>query len=91
MSKFLDRSQQLIEGVRSSIAILLHHDAITGTNSQTAEMDYYRIINEATSDLNKLQWDLVEKLGRMQSSQDLENVKNNRPTQIDQGQVRGTF
>jgi len=83
MSKFLDRSQQLIEGVRSSIAILLHHDAITGTNSNSAEGDYYRIINVATSDLNKLQWDLVEKLGRMQSGQvDVEKVKN-RPTQID--------
>lgn len=91
MSKFLDRQQQLIEGIRTQIAILLHHDAITGTNSKTAEGDYNRIINEATADLNTIQWDLIEKLGRMQSGQvDMENV-NNRPTPIDYNKVRGIF
>ena len=72
----------MIELIRTSISILLHHDAITGTNSKSAEAEYRSIIDEAEKDMKVIQWELIEKLGRLLSLRAEVKTTNNRPVPI---------
>ena len=81
----------MIEWIRTSISILLHHDAITGTNSKTAEAEYRGIIDEAEKDMRVIQWELIEKLGRLLSLRAEVKTTNNRPVPISSEEQRGKF
>ena len=79
--------------VRSDISILLHHDSITGTSAPMAEEDWLRMISESDLSLRKIQWDLVEKLGRLQSMNlkvELDQISN-RFQLLAQPMIRGEF
>ena len=51
--------------VRADISIMLHHDAITGTSSPSAEEDWLETISDAGQKLQQLRYEVVEKLGRL--------------------------
>ena len=51
--------------MRNSIAILLHHDAISGTSANWVAGDYMRIANEGSQRLLEISKELVDKLGKV--------------------------
>lgn len=55
-----------LQKVRNEISILLHHDAISGTCSNTPEQDYLSIAANQNKQMDFIAYDLVEKLGRTQ-------------------------
>lgn len=67
MEKMIAHQQSELDSVRTDISILLHHDAITGTSSPTAEFDWLNMIYKADTQLRRVQYELTEKLGRIQS------------------------
>ena len=57
----------MLDDVREEISILVHHDAITGTSSPSAENNWQEIINRNYQELGQLRYHIIEKLGRIQS------------------------
>jgi hypothetical protein len=58
---------------------MYHHDAITGTSSPNAERHWTDMIFRSDMDLNLIQFELVEKLGRLQSMNSRIELKENSP------------
>ena len=52
--------QKLLVNAERDCAILLHHDAITGTNYANVEKDYFRWAGKAIEQLSELQTKLME-------------------------------
>jgi hypothetical protein len=67
ITRVIEQQQKELDAVRKEISILLHHDSITGTSSPTAEQDWMQLIFRSDLNLKKLQYELTEKLGRLQS------------------------